>query len=299
MNLKLPHITNFLGHYVDQGYTKSSDLHYGVSSLILGNKLGEDWCEKNIKPQSDYSKKEKANRGFLKADKTINSRMTREYFAKVNLLAKLLINLQEAEGIELVIKRIKNESIQSNYAELQSALFCLERGFDVEFTLPSFVKTKDFDLLIKKNQVLIPCEVKSKNESEKDSLKSILNSITKAKKQLPKDQIGIIFIRLSKNWISEQDFKEIKLHAFSSNRVGSICLSWDEILTPHDQLAITFTNSKFDVKIGIPEDINNLFTDLFSNRIVNRSFNIQKLIEGFQVNCNLGGITKYRKTKSK
>ncbi|MEQ8624737.1 MAG: hypothetical protein RJQ00_09750 [Vicingaceae bacterium] len=295
MILRLPHITNFLGHYIDQGYTKSADLHYGVSRLILSNKLGEEWCSKNVKPKTDFGKKEKGNRKFLQVDKTIKSRMTREYFEKVCRLAKLLINLQEVKGFEIVIDRIKKDSIQSNYAELQAALFCITRGFDVEFTLPSFEKTKDFDLLINKNNLAIPCEVKSKNESEQYSLKSILNSITKAKKQLPKDKIGIIFIRLSKKWIHESDFKEIITHAFNSERVGSICLSWDEIITPHDELALTYTSFLAEIKKDIPADISKTFTELFKKEASYHPFNIQKLIEGFQVNCNLGGITKYKK----
>jgi hypothetical protein len=111
-------------------------------------------------------------------------------------LAEMLFNLQEVDGFPILHSRLLAGEIEAVIGELEAATFLKRRGERFRFIKPTGNLGGNYDLEILRKAGTICCEVKTKLESEVLTVKGVLNSLENARKQLPKDQPGLIFIRI-------------------------------------------------------------------------------------------------------
>jgi hypothetical protein len=91
--------------------------------------------------------------------------------------------------------------IEPTIAELSFGMFLRRLGVPFRYVTPSRVKTQDYDIHVHYKGGRVACgDIKCEIEALDYAESSVLNSLKKAQKQLPKDRPGIVFIKLPQHW---------------------------------------------------------------------------------------------------
>lgn len=117
-------------------------------------------------------------------------------------LAELLYNLQTIPGIHERFYELLTapKQIEDKLFELQGfKILCLAKipfrvkptGYECDFTLP--------------DGTMVHCEMKCKIETTKFSTNTIRNAFKIACKQLPKDKINIVFLKVPTDWLQDSE----------------------------------------------------------------------------------------------
>lgn len=119
-------------------------------------------------------------------------------------LAEILMNLQMVEGFDFTVQRLKQgkgQQIESTYAELQIAKVLYQYDLRFRFIRPTGTKKEDYDF-----EVTYPCgtmafvEAKCTIESGPIHVQTIENALNTARRQIPKNGPGIIFVKVPQHW---------------------------------------------------------------------------------------------------
>ena len=96
----------------------------------------------------------------------------------------------------------------STYAELEVArLLYTQSSVSFEFRKPVGVKKDDYDLTITyEDGVAVCAETKCKVEETEITLDTIEHSFDKARRQMPSDTPGIIFVKVPRFWLNDENF---------------------------------------------------------------------------------------------
>jgi hypothetical protein len=177
------------------------DRAYKLGLAILTHVFGVDWRDANVF---------RARKGFLKNVTGANTPLEREiHKMRIVLLAEMILNLQDMPGFETCINRMHDsDQIESTYAELEMARLLYARS-DVGFAFrqPTGVKKDDYDLTITYEDGVVCCaETKCKVEETEITLDTIERSFNKARAQMPSDMPGIIFVKVPRFWLDDEDF---------------------------------------------------------------------------------------------
>lgn len=178
------------------GQTEALSLASGVLRVFLGS----EWLEKHV--ISDDTKK-----GFLSVKEQDPIKREISFF-RVMDLAELLYNLQYMPGFDECILRMRQGDIEGTLAELNIARLLFLNKVPFRFVIPQGAKKKDydFDILCPNGQVAC-ADAKCKIDDTNFSENGIRNVLKDARKQLPNDKPGIIFIKTPEHWLANDDFR--------------------------------------------------------------------------------------------
>jgi hypothetical protein len=172
---------------------------YYLSMAVLKHFLGEEWVK-------NYTEPGEGNRGFLQPDPTDFDRMQIKFFRSIDL-AELLFNLQNIEGFDSCLGRLRGGDIEPTLAELDAARMLYINDHLFWFVEPEGEDGNNFDFrLILPGIGIANLETKCNIERQDISIVTIKNSLNKARSQLPPKEKGIIFIKLPAQWIDKPDF---------------------------------------------------------------------------------------------
>ena len=170
----------------------------GVANSVIAHFLGKDWFAAHIR--HDVGK-----RGYLNLDFSSDRRREATVFRVIEL-AENLFNLQGIEGFDACIAqmRVGAEKIESTCAELNFGRFLYIHDIDYRFVVPQSRKGGDYDFeVIYPGELVVPADAKCKFETTGINPDSVRNSLKKARKQLPDDRAGIIFMKVPQSWITD------------------------------------------------------------------------------------------------
>lgn len=195
---------------------------------ILRQVIDNKWVNQTIfRQHGEIDKKNKDAFEFFKSSNLGFVWQTRTYF-----FAERVYNLRETKNFNLIVKEILNGNLVSRFAEIEVGAHLLRRGINFEFVEPIGEKIKDYDLKIV-DEIEINCEIKHKIENMELSINTLKNTISDANKQLPKKELGIIFLKIPQNW-SQNDkiietLKRVILPLFKRNNshIIAIVLRWE------------------------------------------------------------------------
>jgi hypothetical protein len=185
---------------MSQSITARSDK---FAIAVLQKFLGVDWLNTHIRYSSD---------GFLRCETRDES--LREVLRMRRItLAEMLFNLQKMGGFRSCLVELYGGQIEPTYAALEiGRLLCtqaLDREMTFRFVTPSGIKKRDYDLSIRFSDGIRACaETKCKIEETKITLRTIEESLSIAKGQLPERVPGIIFIKTPRIWIEDESFAQ-------------------------------------------------------------------------------------------
>ncbi len=168
----------------------------GIANSVIAHFLGRSWFAAHIRP--DIPKL-----GFLNLDFSTNHRREATVFRVVEL-AENLFNLQNVTGFDTCIAQMRagGEKIESTVAELDFGRFLYIHDVDFRFVEPQLRRGEDYDFeLAYSDCLLVPADAKCKFESTQINPDSVRNSLNKARKQLPADRAGIIFMKVPQSWL--------------------------------------------------------------------------------------------------
>jgi hypothetical protein len=176
------------------GVTKSLALGAGVIRGFLGNV----WFDRHILPEG--------KKGFLTIDESTPERREETFFRVIDL-AEVLYNLQYTPGFDECIERMRKGDVEGTYAELDLGRMLFLNRVPFQYVVPQGVKKLDYDVEILYSDGRIACaDAKCKIENTALSENTIINTLKAARKQLPNDRPGIIFIKIPPHWMSITDY---------------------------------------------------------------------------------------------
>lgn len=121
-------------------------------------------------------------------------------------MAESLFNLQQIEGFDDCIAQMKGggDKIEATCAELDFGRFLYIHDVDFRFVVRTMTKGKDYDVELKYSDGLpVPADAKCKLASTDIDPTTLGNTLEKARRQLPSDRPGVIFLKVPQAWIAD------------------------------------------------------------------------------------------------
>jgi len=210
-------------------------LLYGLANHYMVHIFGKDWVNQiTFGMHSNVPRHNRAGRQFLRAENETEDDGFRHQERCLSI-AEHLVNLQDVEGIDDRVAALTQGQIESTYAELQAGGFLAERGLNFRFVTPSGMKGLDYDAEIQLSDGMkVNCEMKCKIEESYLSKPGILTRLNDARKQLPKGEPAIIFLKIPESWILQEDIVAVLLNALadffrSTKRIVSVVVCWEVV----------------------------------------------------------------------
>ncbi len=239
---------------------REHETEYYLGHQILRFFLGNEWTNKSIfGGLSGASRLYRKLRRYLKSDSEgVDENVKHQ--DRVIKLAECLYNLQHVEGMAERIALMEKDSLESIFSEFECARMMAHPTLKLRFVNPTGIAGSDYDAEITSPaDRLIYCEIKAKEEASELKQKAIENSIETARKQLPKGQPGLVWIRIPEQWTTQKGAKAIVDAAVqsalsSSDRLVAVLVAFqlwqsegDEMLT---QFRFTWTINEKSIYHG-------------------------------------------------
>lgn len=201
--------------FIADKMTKRESLNVPLTLYYLGQQilryyLGDSWVEANVFDNEPGSlNRHKRGRDFLKSDFSNNEDNFRHQHRVIEL-AECLFNLQQIPGINGRMTLLEHENLNSLFGELQCARIMATPQSQLQFINPIGVKQHDYDA-----EITTPagrklcCEIKAKDQSTELCERTIKNTIEGARKQLPKDRPGMVWITIPEEWSKQAGAKTV------------------------------------------------------------------------------------------
>ena len=177
------------------------DLSVAFTHLTLLHFLGQGTCNE-LFGRSRSKKRFASARQFIRMDKssdTTNAQLVR--MSRCYWLAEALFNLQFCEGVNRVIADIRTGNLQAAWEELQCGVYIFQSQIRPTFLPTNAIMGKRSpDIAIELAGRAMFCEVEGKSEDTIPSPKTVHHTLDHARKQLPTEHPGIIYLRVPEHW---------------------------------------------------------------------------------------------------
>ncbi len=173
-----------------------------VAQHILATLFGIDWMKRHILTDKP------GHPDFFRTDRKTGSPGLLGML-RIIQLAEMVLNLQFHPGVEKSIDLIRAGDIEPGFAELEVAKLLFVNDVDFTFIEPQMIKGADYDLELRMSGLTACADTKCKVEGTERSASSVENSLRKAKSQLPKEEPGIIFVKIPQTWYEMGDEAEL------------------------------------------------------------------------------------------
>ncbi len=158
--------------------------------------FGHDWFERHVSPASPVP-------GFLRIVPGQDAETTLTAFKIVDF-AELLFNLQNIEGVDICLDRMRQGNIEGTYAELDFGRMLYLANLNFRYVEPSGVLGTDYDIeIILPDGMVVCADAKCKIETTTFSAKSVLHTLRHARTQFPKERPSAIFVKVPPSWLDD------------------------------------------------------------------------------------------------
>lgn len=216
------HILETYKQFESQGYVGQ---WYAISSEILLTTFGPDWWKKNYVDDS--------NNNFFLSKREASTENRFKHQDRVIYLGHLVYSLRNCEGVDYYFESLKTKDLKSCYWELRVANVFLNSEYKVKFVKESGEKKSDFDFVVQKENYIFYVEAKSRDNFNPKNENTLRNTLNEARKQLPKQANGIIYISIPLEWIHMENAEDkistvIRKFLHETRRVCYVVLEWDD-----------------------------------------------------------------------
>ncbi len=190
---------------------------YALSLAILDALMGGQWVLTNVVEKH-------GSLDYFRASADSTERFKNP--ARVITFAEMLFNLQDVEGFERRLPHLRSGDVESGVAELQCAAILIAAGFQIRFRDEGY----DLDICLPGGDAA--AEIKRKLESTEPSMETISNTLIDARKQLPTDRPGFVFLNIPDRWIAEPAATAVMQRALdgvfrNTGRITTVILWWE------------------------------------------------------------------------
>jgi hypothetical protein len=190
------HLHNIMANLAPEYLRDDTARSFVISIGIIKHYFGEEWLARHVSPENPAP-------GFLRTYAGRDERAQLSLFRVIDF-AELLFNLQEIDGFDYCIEQMRQGNIEGTYAELDFGRMLRASNIEFRFVVRSGVKGSDYDIEITLSDGLKLCaDAKCKIETTEFSEQTVRNSLKRAVDQMPKNQPGIIFLKVPSSWFNE------------------------------------------------------------------------------------------------
>jgi len=197
---------------------------YAVALEVLINIMGRRWARDHLFSAGGHA--------FLRnsADAEIDRL---KHHDRIVSFADLLINLQDVPGFAQRIARLRTSDLESAIGELEGAKFLFLSDTPFGFVGESGAIGRDYDVDIEIGDPRPACEMKCKLEDTQLSESTIRGTLEGARRQLPDDRPGIVFVKIPEAWTRDPAVSAIMERALrrvfgSTGRISAVVFHWEE-----------------------------------------------------------------------
>lgn len=205
-----------------------SELLAVLSEEIIANHLGDEWFAAHIEGRATSGQA----REYLRAVGPAYRRLLSTH--RIHELARRLYQLQSFEWFDHVLRGLGTR-------DLSGVGFELDVLWLLHVVLASITpraeigrRGEDYDIVVRVGGMTIPIEVKAKADDTEFNAATVLHTVRRAVRQLPKEQKGIVFLRIPSAWIGrrlEEEYNAWLGEATrQTSRVGAVVTAIDK---PH------------------------------------------------------------------
>lgn len=173
---------------------ESPRFKFQMQAVIIRYFLGDEWfsryCSLNAVPN------------FLRPKFGDNEEPDWEYSFNLLILAEMLFNLQGVRGFGTCLLKFQGDQIESVFAELQVGAVIRKAGLGFAYVDPHDQVGRTYDLDIQLPHGPACGEIKCKSQTTVPTPEKVADAIGKARKQLPPDEAGIVFVKLPPDWVA-------------------------------------------------------------------------------------------------
>ncbi|MBX9152255.1 hypothetical protein, partial [Rhodococcus qingshengii] len=204
-----------------------------IASVVIQRYLGKDWVEANIEsPTEGKSGRATKTSSYLRREpETLRER--REQYIRVMELARRIFELEPEPFAKNLFDNLRRRDLEGAAFEADVIRMLVSLQVVINLREERQVKGDDYDIdLWLKPEIPWAIEVKTKAEESGYTAKRFLNTLEKARGQLPADGMGGIFMKIPTLWTEDADYAKehhAKVTNFLTNtsRVHAIVLVWD------------------------------------------------------------------------
>jgi hypothetical protein len=165
-----------------------------LACAVLRALLSEGWFDRHVMPAG------KQTVLTVASDPTEREKS----FVRIIDLAEVLYNLQDVLGFDECLSRLRDGNIEGTLGELDFGRMLYLNKVMFRFVIPQGVKKRDYDFeILYPNGVVACADAKCKIEATEFSENGIVNALHDARKQLPNEAPGIIFVKVPARWIAD------------------------------------------------------------------------------------------------
>jgi len=181
-------------------------IDFTISLAIVKHFLGVDWLERHTSPFDSRP-------GYFRLDIEGEEQLAHKGGFKLVDLGELLFNLQHIQGFDSCLDRMRKGNLEPTLCELDIARMIYINDWPFQFVEPQNVKGSDYDFEIEFGQLMVCADAKCKIESTTLGEQTVTNALSKARRQLPEDRPGVVFIKFPGEWMNIDGFKDTLLRA--------------------------------------------------------------------------------------
>jgi hypothetical protein len=179
-----------------KGYDLNSPkFKFQIQAVIIRYFLGDEWFQRHCGLG--------AIPNFLKPNFN-GDEPDWDYSFNLLMLAELLFNLQDVPGFSGCISKMRGDQTESAFAELEVGAVIKKAGLSFSYVDPNLDPRRTYDLEIQTPHGRACGEIKCKSSATLPTPEKVADAFKKARKQLPGDAAGIIFIKLPPDWVEVQ-----------------------------------------------------------------------------------------------
>ena len=199
---------------------------YVMASSVILNTMGAEWWKKHALLDTNRAD------DFFRTSS--NPEVSAEECRQLRIikLGHCLYALRRAAGFEDFVRALLTRDVEPAFFELWAASILQDFGFTVRFVIPTGTKRSDYDLVLERDGVGICAEAKHRCPDEAPTGNALMNTLVKARRQLPEDEPGIVLLSIPSAWTWIEEFEAMvaeSLEKFfrSSGRVNVVGLFWE------------------------------------------------------------------------
>lgn len=175
---------------------ESPKFKFQMHAVIIRYFFGDEWFSRHCSLQ--------AVPNFLSPKFGDNEEPDWEYSFNLLTLAEMLFNLQSVPGFAGCLRKFRGDQIESTFAEFQVGTVIRQAALDFAYVDPDAEEGRTYDLNISFPHGPACGEIKCKSQTTAPTPEKVADAIGKARKQVPSNEAGVVFIKLPPHWVEVQ-----------------------------------------------------------------------------------------------
>lgn len=184
-----------------KGLDKTYDTYF-IALKIISYYMGDEWVEKHINPFKNPE-------NYFKLKSDIQPEKVPIHAYRIIKMGEFFLNMYGVPNFfeQISLMDSGGQQIESTIAVLDVAKLFIVNNIPFRFVKPQNIKSSDYDMEFKiETGVKINCEVKCKLESTEISENTFKKALSTAVSQLPKNEPGVVAVKVPESWFNQNNF---------------------------------------------------------------------------------------------